>query len=238
MNYFYGPVHSRRLGYSLGVNLFSEKTCTFDCIYCQVGKSLKTKIKRVNFQDFPGLKKQLKEALNQKSKIDYITFSGFGEPTLYKNLGEIIETVKKISRNKYPVCVITNSSFLHLQDLRRQLKSAGLVIPSLDAGDESVFQKINHPHSRISLNKIVGGLIDFRREFQGKIWLEVMIIDKVNDSLKNAQKLKSLIKRIRPDKVQINLPVRASAGKVSLPKAERLKKIKNIIGKEAEVVIF
>ncbi len=236
MSYFYGPVHSRRLGYSLGVSLVPKKSCTFDCIYCQVGSFSKTKIKRANYIDLFKFKRELREVLAKEPRIDYITLSGSGEPTLHKDLDKIIKAIKKVSKNKYPVSVITNSSFLYRKKVRQELKEADLLIPSLDAPDAETFKKINRPHSRIELKKIINGLIDFRREFKGKIWLEIMIVGGVNDNLEGAHKFKKIISQIQPDKVQINLPVRPSAERVPLPQTRRVEKIKRIINRNIEVV--
>ncbi len=236
MNYFYGPVYSRRLGNSLGVGLVPKKVCTFDCVYCQVKIPQKKRFKRATYIDFFQFKKELKEALAASPRLDYITFSGSGEPTLHKNLDKIIKAVKKISRNRYPICVITNSSLLYRAKVRQELKEADLVIPSLDAFDLEIFQRINRPHPKIKFKKITEGLINFRREFKGQLWLEIMILGQINDDLAKIHKFKKIVDQIKPDKVQINLPVRPSLEKVSLPKAEKIKQIKDIIGGKIEIV--
>ncbi len=236
MNYFYGPVPSRRLGFSLGVDLIPKKTCSFDCIYCQLGPSDKKTIKRSFYIDLNEFRRSLKKAVKDHPKIDYITISGSGEPTLHKSLDKIIKTIKAVTKNKYPVCVITNSSLLYRKEVRKELLRADLIIPSLDAADLKTFIKINQPHKSITFKRIVNGLIRFRREFKGKIWLEIMLVGGINDTIAQAEKFKGLIKRIRPDKVQLNLPIRPAGVKISLPAEKKIKRIKEMICKDVEVV--
>lgn len=238
MQYFYGPVYSRRLGNSLGVSLFPVKNCTFDCIYCQVGKRRKVKFKRSGSINFFQFKKEFSLILSENKEIDYITISGIGEPTLHKDLGRVIRVIKKVSKNRYPVCVITNASLLYRKKVRRELQYADLVIPSLDAVDSKIFKKINRPHPRIKLKKIIEGLRKLRKEFKNDIWLEIMVIGKINDSMEQAQIFKKIIELVQPDKVQINLPVRPSAEKVLFPSTEKINKIKRIIGKDAEIAVY
>ena len=235
MNYFYGPVPSRRLGFSLGVDLTSPKVCSFECIYCQLGATPHKTTRRFSAIDLGKLKKELRTILKRHPHIDYITISGSGEPTLHKNLDKIISVIKKVGRNKYPVCVITNSSLLYRKDVRRELKKADLIIPSLDAATPATFKRINRPHKSINLNKIVKGLIALRKEFKGKIWLEIMLLKGVNNSLKEAKKFKELVREIKPDKIQLNLPIRPTAQKVSFPDKKRIGEIKKILGKNVEV---
>ncbi|MDP2922315.1 MAG: radical SAM protein [Candidatus Omnitrophota bacterium] len=236
MSYFYGPVPSRRLGFSLGVNLLPKKICTFDCIYCQLGKTNRKSIKRFNYVDSDKFKKALKKIISKHPKIDYITISGCGEPTLHKNLDRIILVIRKVTQNKYPICVITNSSLLYRKDVRQELFGADLLMPSLDAFTPRLFRKIDRPHRDITIHKIVDGLAKLRKEFKGKIWLEIMLVGGINDTLAEARKLKKVIIKINPDKVQLNLPVRPSGSRISLPSYEKIKNMIKIIGPKVEVV--
>ena len=236
MSYFYGPVPSRRLGISLGVDLIPQKTCSFDCLYCQLGREGRKVVRRFSYIDFNILKKELKEIVKNKLKIDYITISGSGEPTLHKDLDKIIDIIKRISKNKYPVCVITNSSLLYRKNVREELRKADLIIPSLDAASTQTFRKINRPCKDITFNKIVKGLIALRKEYNGKIWLEIMFVGGINDTIAEAEKFKEIIKRVKPDKVQVNIPVRPTDVKIPFVNFKRLKKIKNILSESAEVV--
>lgn len=237
MSYFYGPVPSRRLGFSLGVDLFSRKVCSFECVYCQAGATAKKSMRRFSAIDLNRFDKELAAILKQNPKIDYITFSGRGEPTLYKNLDKIILRVRQRTKGRYPIGVITNSSLLYRKDVRRQLQTADLVIPSLDAATPETFRKINRPCKPVTFKKIITGLVKLREEFNGKIWLEIMLVKGINDSLAQARKFKALVERIAPDKVQLNLPVRPSFTRVSLPAPARISAIKKIIGPPVEVVV-
>lgn len=236
MNYFYGPVSSRRLGLSLGVDLMPKKLCTFGCLYCQLGETIKKTQRRFSWVDLNQFKKELKRIIKARPKIDYITISGAGEPTLHKGLDKIIKAIKVTTGNRYQVCLITNSSLLYRPGVRKEILGVDLIIPSLDAGCEETFRKINRPDKGITLRKVISGLRALHQEFKGKIWLEVMLVKGVNDSIAEAEKIKEIVKDLRPDKVQLNLPVRPSAIKLKLPDVDRLSRIKQIIGSVAEVV--
>ncbi len=236
MNYFYGPVYSRRLHLSLGVDLFPKKVCNFNCIYCQLGRTERFTQRRVSYANFREFSSQFKEVVASSPSIDYVTFSGSGEPTLHKDLSRYISAVKKISSGKYPVCVITNSSLLYRKDVRKELLMADLIIPSLDAPSEEIFKKINRPARGVKFERIIEGLVHLRREYKGKIWLEIMLLKGINDSLEAAEGFREIIKHIRPDKVQINLPVRPTTYKVLVPLPSRIEKIRRVLGENTEVV--
>lgn len=236
MSYFYGPVPSRRLGFSLGVDLILKKTCSFECLYCQLGKGKQKSTRRFSIVNLIQFRKELKRVIRTSPRIDYITISGSGEPTLHKNLDKIITTIKTITRSKYPVCVVTNSSLLHRKDVRKELSKADLIIPSLDAATATTFHKINRPDKTVVFERIIKGLIALRKEFKGKIWLEIMLVKGVNDTIKEAIKFKEIINKIKPDKVQLNLPVRPSAVKTEIPANEKIRRIKSILNDDIEVV--
>ena len=154
-NYFYGPVPSRRLGVSLGVDIIPRKTCSFDCVYCQLGPGSKRCIKRSSYIDIPVFKKELRDCVRKNPALDHITISGSGEPTLHTDLDKIISIIKKTTHRKYPVCVITNSSLLYRKKVRDELQGADLIIPSLDAARASVFRAVNKPHASITVDKVI-----------------------------------------------------------------------------------
>ncbi len=235
-SYFYGPVPSRRLGFSLGLELIPKKLCSFNCLYCQAGRTRDKSLKRFSYVKISQLKKELSQVLKRKPKIDYITISGSGEPTLHKGLDKIIAVLKKTTKNKYPICVITNSSLLYRKKVRTELAQADLIMPSLDAVGPALFKKINKPISGLSLNKIIQGLIALRREFKGKIYLEIMLLGGVNDTISEAKKFKQVIQKIKPDRVLLNLPVRPSENKVVLPTLLRLKQFKKILGRRTQAI--
>jgi len=210
MKYVYGPVPSRRLGKSLGIDLIPSKTCNFQCIYCQLGKTTYFTNKRTNFFPKEDIIFEIREAIKQyENEIDYITFVGSGEPTLYKDIEELILITKKLS--KKPVCVITNGALLYDPDVRNALMLADVVLPSLDAGDEKLFIKINRPHPSIKYDDVIQGFIEFRKNYKGKFWIEIMIMKGINDSRNELIKLKEKIDLLMPDRIDINVPIRPPA---------------------------
>jgi len=233
--YLYGPVPSRRLGLSLGIDIVPLKNCTLDCVYCQLGKTTDKTIERKDYVPIKAVLAELKDKLNEGLKADFITISGSGEPTLHLRLGELIEGIKKIT--DIPVAVMTNGTLLYRQDVRTDCAKADVVVPSLDAGDANTFRKVNRPHRDISIEKLVDGLCKFRKEFSGQIWLEVFLIEGLNTDTAEIDKIKGLIQRISPDKVQLNTAVRptAEAG-VKKVDAEKLGTIASRIGEGCEVV--
>ena len=207
MKYVYGPVPSRRLGSSLGIDPVPSKTCNFQCIYCQLGKTTNFTNERRDFYLKEEIYKEMEEAIKQnKEKFDYITFVGSGEPTLYKSLGKLILKAKEFSSK--PICVITNGALLHSPEVRKELVNADVVLPSLDAGDEKLFAKINRPHPSIEYEKMIQGYIDFRKEYNGKFWIEIMLMKGINDSKEQLVKIKNKLDLIKPDRIDINVPIR------------------------------
>jgi wyosine [tRNA(Phe)-imidazoG37] synthetase (radical SAM superfamily) len=231
----YGPVPSRRLGFSLGIDIIPLKTCSFSCIYCQLGRTPRKSVKRKKYFSSSEILSQVREKISSGQKIDYITFSGSGEPTLNTVIGKLIREVKKMA--SIPVAVLTNSSLLALKSVRRALMAADVVAPSLDAASADMLARVNRPHPSLKMNRIIEGLVKFRREFKGLIWLEVMLVKGVNDSPPHIRKLKEAIARIKPDKVQLNTVVRPPAEKFAraLSRSE-LEKIKKFFGKNCEII--
>ncbi|MGQ9800191.1 MAG: radical SAM protein [Candidatus Saccharicenans sp.] len=233
--HLYGPVPSRRLGYSLGVDLLPFKTCSLSCIYCQLGRTKKTTIRRSQFFSEKQILEEIKEFLKTGARVDFITFSGSGEPTLNKSIGRLIRKIKKITG--IPVAVLTNSTLLSRPEVRKDLKAADVVLPSLDAATEKVFKKINRPHPALKSKKIIEGLVKFRREFRGQIWLEILLVKGVNDSPAHLKRLKEAADKIKPDKIHLNTVVRPPAEKSALALSpEEMNRIKEFFGEKAEVV--
>ncbi len=234
MGYVYGPVPSRRLGKSLGVSPIPPKTCTYSCVYCQLGRTDMLQIKREDFYPKEEILKEIEEVM-EKNKPDYITFAGDGEPTLCKSLGWLIDNCKE--KFSVPVAVITNSSLLFISDVRKDLRNADIVLPSLDAGDENIFKKINRPHKGISFEKMLNGIIKFRNEYNGKIWIEVMLVKNLNDSDEALTEIKKCLEKIRPDRIYINVPIRPPAESWALPPSpERIVAAHQIIGEIKEII--
>lgn len=239
MKYIYGPVKSRRLGLSLGISLTPYKVCNFDCIYCQLGLTTKKTGKRKEYIKASDILAELKSWIKNNpldlKKLDYITFSGMGEPTLNIALGSLISEIKKISA--VPVAVITNAALLYDPQVRRDLSEAELIVPSLDAAQTRVFKKIDRPGAGISPEKIINGLVSLRKEFSGEIWLEIMLVKGVNDDSRHIKKLKIAVDKINPDKVQLNSPVRTTSLPGVLPLDKKnLEKIKQTFGRKAEII--
>jgi len=232
----YGPVPSRRLGFSLGIDLFPSKACSFDCVYCQLGKGGKKTVARKAYVPERRILADVKKALAGGQRIDHITFSGSGEPTLHSGIGRLIRDIKKLT--KVPVAVLTNSSLLSLKEVRDELRAADIVVPSLDAALAPVWRRINRPRPSLDLEKIIDGLEAFRRTFKGKIWLEVMLVKGLNDGPGNIAALKKSIARLKPDKVQLNTvtrpPAERTAAALSL---EELEAVRLRLGGPTEIVV-
>ncbi len=233
--YLYGPVPSRRLGRSLGVDIMPFKVCTLDCIYCQLGRTTEKTVERKDYVSVEAVLGELRERLAEGLEADFITISGSGEPTLNARLGQLIEGIKKITN--VPVAVLTNGTLLIDKSVRADCARADVVIPSLDAGDEQTFRKVNRPHKDISIEKLIAGLCAFRNEFAGQMWLEVFFVEGLNTDAEQIGKIKDAIELIRPDKVQLNTAVRptAEAG-VERVDAEKLQYIAEELGEKCEVV--
>jgi len=228
MKFVYGPVPSRRLGRSLGVDPLPSKTCNYQCIYCQLGKTTCFTNRRSNFYPKEEIISEIKTAIElNEDNIDYVTFVGSGEPTLYKDLKELIQYAKKIS-NK-PICVITNGSLLNDEGVVDALLLSNVVLPSLDAGDELLFKKVNRPHPSLKFEKIIQGFIDFRKNFRGKFWIEIMLMKEINDSRNQLKNLKEKIDLIQPDRIDINVPIRPPTEKwVKIPDKQILSRLNEI----------
>jgi wyosine [tRNA(Phe)-imidazoG37] synthetase (radical SAM superfamily) len=205
--HIFGPVPSRRLGRSLGVDLVPFKTCTYDCIYCQLGRTTNKTLERKEWVPLQDVINQLKDKLN--TKPDYITLSGSGEPSLFSRLAELISRIKDMT--EIPVAVLTNGSLLWLSEVREALMYSDLVIPSLDAGSNQMFQYVNRPHEDITFSKMLDGLVKFRDEYAGKYWLEVFLLAGLTTPKAEIENLAKCIDAIRPDKVQVNTVTRPPA---------------------------
>ncbi len=200
--YLYGPVPSRRLGKSLGVDIIPHKICTYDCIYCQLGKTTNKTTARLDYVPVTDVLSELEAKLTTNADCDYITLAGSGEPTLHIHIGEMIGKIKEMTN--VPVAVLTNSSLLDLPEVQTALMQADLVIPSLDAGNDQLFQHVNRPHHEISFNRMVQGLIDFSRQFKGRIWLEILLVSGITGLTPEVKEIAALAEKIRLDKVQLN----------------------------------
>ena len=234
-NYVFGPVPSRRLGYSLGVDIVPMKYCDLNCIYCELGRTTRETLSRRPYIPASAVLPEIRKALHVFDHIDYITFTGSGEPTLNTELGAMIRAVKALTG--IPVAVLTNGTLFYLPEVRQDVRAADVVIPSLDAVSEPVFRKINRPHGRLRIDTIIEGLKQFRKEYSGQIWLEILLVQGVNDTDAEIRRLRQVANEINPDKIQLNTVVRPPAESGIRPVArERLEAIRNQFGEKAEII--
>ena len=201
--YLFGPVPSRRLGMSLGVDLIPHKICTLNCVYCECGATTKLTADRKEYVPSYKVIDELKTYFSENIKPDYITFSGAGEPTLNSAIGVVLDWIKE-NVPDVPVVVLTNGTLLSDPCLRKEILKADLVIPSLDAASPDAFNKLDRPHESLTLSGYIQGLIDFRKEYSGEIWLEVFILPEYNNDERNLYLLQKALKKVNPDRIQLN----------------------------------
>ena len=237
MKHVFGPVPSRRLGRSLGIDPVPLKTCNFSCVYCQLGRTRPLARKRKAFFSVSAMLAEVATTLGQagSDSIDWITFVGSGETTLFSRLGSLIRFVKSMS--ELPVAVITNGSLLYLPEVRQELSAADAVLPSLDAGSETLYARINRPHSDFSFQQHVDGLTEFRRVYEGRLWMEVMLLGGVNDSPEALRDIAAVLERVAPDEIHISTPTRPPAEPwVELPDRGGLERASSVFGSIAKVL--
>jgi wyosine [tRNA(Phe)-imidazoG37] synthetase (radical SAM superfamily) len=237
MKTVFGPVPSRRLGQSLGIDPVPFKTCNWNCVYCQLGRTSPFALERREYVSRTEILEQVQEALaiHQPGEIDWITFVGSGETCLHRELGWLINAVKQ--ETEIPVAVITNGSLLHLPEVRRELQAADAVLPSLDAASERLYRKINRPHHSLTIEMLIDGLKTFRAEYQGQLWVEVMLIKGLNDAERDLQALATVLEQIQADEIHLLLPTRPPVEPwVEPPDEVTLQRAQFILGKRARLV--
>lgn len=235
LKHVFGPVSSRRLGQSLGVDLLPMKSCTWNCVYCQLGRTKRYATERCEFFPPDEILAEIQEALHRGGHIDWITFVGSGETLLYKGIGHLIESVKKMT--DVPVAVITNGSLFHLAEVRCELMQADAVLPSLNAGSEELYNAIDRPAPGFSFRQHLDGLVQFRREYRGMLWVEVMLLGGLNDSDEALYELAGALKQVAPDMVHLVLPTRpAPEQQVALPGDDRIERAFSILSTAAPVM--
>jgi len=233
--YVYGPVPSRRLGRSLGVDLVPFKVCPFDCTYCQLGRTTSHTARRRAYHPTEAVLAELREVLAGGVEADYVTLSGSGEPTLHRDLGRIVEAIKAMT--DIPLAVLTNGALLGDPQVRRALLPADLIAPSLDAGDETTFRRINRPCEGVTFDSVVAGLKALRAEYDGRIALEVLFVAGVNDGDEEVDRLKAVIEAVGPDSVDLNTVTRPPAESDARPvTGASLERIAARLGPEARII--
>ncbi len=233
--YIFGPVPSRRLGYSLCVDIIPSKLCTLDCVYCEVGRTDMRGIARKEYLPAAEILTEVREAVEQYPGLDHITISGSGEPTLNSAIGTIIRSIRSFTRT--PVAVLTNGTLLTLPEVRRDVLDADVVSPSLDAVSQEVFERVDRPHPRLRSADIVEGLVAFRNEYRGDLWLEILLVREINDTAEELARLVQAVERIRPDRIHLNTVVRPPAEAFAHPVDEqRMHEIQQMFGSRCEVI--
>ena len=233
--YVFGPILSRRLGKSLGVDVFPGKICNYDCIYCELGRSTKRCPAAGDCLPVETVVEAVKERLREIAQPDHVTLYGPGEPTLHNQIGEIIAGIRKISKG--PVVLLTNGSLFWMGEVRRAVMAADLIIPSLDAGGEDTFQAVNRPAGDVTFERMVEGLVALRRDYRGPIWLEVFLVDGLTTGGDEIRRIRHYVDLIRPDRIQLNTVDRPAAEPyvLAVPR-QRMTEIAGLLGPACEVI--
>lgn len=223
--YIFGPVPSRRLGISLGLDLVPHKTCSLNCIYCECGPTTHLTTQRKQYVPTENVIAELNHFLKSKPKLDYITFSGSGEPTLHSGIGEITQYLK-YNYSFYKIALLTNGTLFDQSSVRKQVNNIDLILPSLDAASDIIFHKVNRPFTKLKMNQVINGLIKLRSEYSGEMWLEIFVIPGLNDNKKEIKLLRQAIHNIKPNQVHLNTLDRP--GTESWIKAAQKKELEHI----------
>lgn len=233
--YVYGPVPSRRLGRSLGVDLVPFKTCPYDCIYCQLGRTTNKTIDLAEYTPLDEVMAEVAGKLESGPRPDYVGLAGSGEPTLHSRLGDLISELKRMT--DVPVAVLTNGALLWMPEVRANLADADLVLPSLDAGDPDTFRRVNRPHVEVTFERMVDGLTTFRRGFRGAVWLEVLLLGRITDRPQSVESIAAIARQIAPDRVQLNTVARPPAEDSALPVPyETLEELRDLFSGVCEII--
>jgi wyosine [tRNA(Phe)-imidazoG37] synthetase (radical SAM superfamily) len=234
--HLYGPVPSRRLGRSLGIDLVPPKVCTYDCIYCQVGQTTQKDLQRKEYIPVKEVLEEVRRFLSKgETPIDHFSLSGSGEPTLHSRIGSVIQGIKGMS--SIPVAVLTNGSLLYSEEVRNDLRQADVILPSLDAVSPGVFKRINRPYKGMSVKKVIKGLIAFRKIYPGQIWLEILFCKGINDRREELLEMKKVIEQIQPDCIHLNTVIRPPTELWATPlNSQEMEAIQVLFGEKASII--
>jgi wyosine [tRNA(Phe)-imidazoG37] synthetase (radical SAM superfamily) len=233
--YLFGPVPSRRLGRSLGVDLTPFKTCSHDCVFCQLGRTTHKTIKRKEYVPTEEVLAELDHWLSTDGQADYITLSGSGEPTLHSDFGRILEFIR--TSTKIPSVMLTNGSMLFLPEVRLAASAANVVKVSLSAWNQPSFEWVNRPPAGLRFDQLLEGQKAFRSQFTGQLWVEVFLILGMNSMPEDVQKIAALTKEIGPDRIQLNTAVRPTAEKFAAPfPHRRMSELTHLFQPQAEMI--
>jgi wyosine [tRNA(Phe)-imidazoG37] synthetase (radical SAM superfamily) len=233
--YLFGPVPSRRFGRSLGIDLTPHKTCCFDCVFCQLGRTPTKTVERKEYVPTEAVLRELDRWFRSGGEADYVTLSGGGEPTLHARFGEVLEFIR--SRGTIPSVLLTNGALLHLPEVRAAAGLADIVKISMSVWDQTSFEWINRPHPQLFFNQMIEGQKRFRSRFGGQVWMEVFLVRGMNSSPEEVTKVATLAREIAPDRIQLNTAVRppAEAFVTALPK-EQMAALMNLFQPTAEII--
>ncbi|MFN3567548.1 MAG: radical SAM protein [Caldimicrobium sp.] len=235
MPLLFGPVLSRRLGRSLGLDLVPKKICSMDCLYCEVGKTTLLTLERKDYIGWESIESAIREAKNKVKTFDVLTITGSGEPTLCLYFEKTVEFAKKMIIK--PICVLTNSTTVMLPSVQEALAKVDLVLASLDSARKESFKLLNRPALGVSLEEIIKGLKDLREIMEGELWLEILLVKGINDKPEDLEALRWAINYISPHKVQLNTVVRPPAYPIARPLSyEEMVKVKEFLGEKAEII--
>jgi len=232
----FGPVASRRLGYSLGIDIIPRKTCTLDCVYCEVGRTTNKTVEIAPYTPAEEILDEIEEFFSVRDiKLDFMTITGSGEPTLHRDLGFIIRRIKRMTR--VPLAVLTNGTLFSSEPVREAVMEADLLVPSLDAALDESFQKVNKPHPSLELTQVVEGLAQLRKSFRNAFWLEILLVKGFNDAEKDLEALRHAVMKIGPDRIQLNTVERPPALR-GVQAVDRicLERCRNRMGDRAEII--
>jgi len=233
--YLFGPVPSRRFGRSLGVDLNPYKTCSLDCVFCQLGRTTEKTLIRQEYVPTGEVISELKEWLKTDGKADYITLSGSGEPTLHSRFGEILQFIRKNS--EIPALLLTNGTMLNLPEVREAASFANIVKVSLSAWDQASYRWVNRPHPQLRFDQLLEGQKAFRAQFKGELWIEVFLVGGMNSMLDDVRKIATLAKQIDPDRIQLNTAVRPPAEDFAAALSmERIEELTHLFQPMAELI--
>jgi wyosine [tRNA(Phe)-imidazoG37] synthetase (radical SAM superfamily) len=234
--HLYGPVPSRRLGRSLGIDLVPHKVCSYNCIYCQIGETTEKTLLRKEYIPTQEVLGELRAFLSKNgSSFDHISLSGSGEPTLHSKIRLVIEGIKEMTL--IPVAVLTNGSLLYEEEVRKDLIGADIILPSLDAVSSETFIRINRPYKGLSVEKVIEGMVEFRKVYKGQIWLEILFCKGVNDSQSELLQMKKTVDRIQPDLIHLNTVVRPPSEQWAIPLSlKEMEEIRAFFGERASII--
>jgi len=233
--YLFGPVPSRRFGWSLGVDLTPYKTCSLDCVFCQLGRTTHKTVERRAYVNTEEVLSELEEWLETDGKADYITLSGSGEPTLHERFGDVLTLIRE--KSEIPSLLLTNGTLLYLPEVREAAALASVVKVSLSAWDQASFGWVNRPHAELRFEEFINGQKAFRKEYAGQIWMEVFLVSGMNAMRGDVSRVAALAEEIRPDRIQLNTAIRPAAEDFAVPvSGERMAELTDLFHPRAEII--